>query len=149
MEAGDNQSLKVFKWRGQESNPSPLASQAKSLTTRPPLLLHFFAMILINLTGNKISRFCTNVKVCTIQHMTFMVPNDRFRPIPASRFKKIYPILHVVSLRFEMELSTCLVPKQNLAQRAPIPLGRNHELRTCKGQKLNVNNGSLILLSKV
>ena len=26
-----------FKWRGQESNPGPLALQAKSLTTRPPL----------------------------------------------------------------------------------------------------------------
>ena len=39
-EAGDNQSLK-FKWRGGESNPVPLALQAKSLTTRPPLLLNF------------------------------------------------------------------------------------------------------------
>ena len=38
LEAGDNQSLK-FKWRGGESNPGPLAPQAKSLTTRPPLLL--------------------------------------------------------------------------------------------------------------
>ena len=28
-----------FKWRGRESNPGPLAPQAKSLTTRPPLLL--------------------------------------------------------------------------------------------------------------
>ena len=36
-EAGDNQSLK-FKWRGGESNPGPLAPQAKSLTTRPPPL---------------------------------------------------------------------------------------------------------------
>ena len=27
-----------FKWRGRESNPVPLAAQAKSLTTRPPLL---------------------------------------------------------------------------------------------------------------
>ena len=34
LEAGDNQSLK-FKW---ESNPGPLAPQAKSLTTRPPPL---------------------------------------------------------------------------------------------------------------
>ena len=37
LEAGDNQSLK-FKWRGRESNPGPLAPQAKSLTTRPPPL---------------------------------------------------------------------------------------------------------------
>ena len=37
LEAGENQSLK-FKWRGRESNPGPLAPQAKSLTTRPPLL---------------------------------------------------------------------------------------------------------------
>ena len=28
-----------FKWRGRESNPGPLAPQAESLTTRPPLLL--------------------------------------------------------------------------------------------------------------
>ena len=34
LEAGDNKSLK-FKWRGRESNPGPLAPQAKSLTTRP------------------------------------------------------------------------------------------------------------------
>ena len=32
LEAGDNQSLK-FKWRDRESNPGPLAPQAKSLTT--------------------------------------------------------------------------------------------------------------------
>ena len=37
LEAGDNQTLK-FKWRGGESNPGPLAPQAKSLTTRPPPL---------------------------------------------------------------------------------------------------------------
>ena len=37
LKAGDNQSLK-FKWRGRESNPGPLAPQAKSLTNRPPLL---------------------------------------------------------------------------------------------------------------
>ena len=37
LETGDNQSLK-FKWRGRESNPGTLAPQAKSLTTRPPLL---------------------------------------------------------------------------------------------------------------
>ena len=37
FEAGDNQSLK-FKWRGGESNPGPLAPQAKSLTTWPPPL---------------------------------------------------------------------------------------------------------------
>ena len=37
LEAGDNQPLK-YKWRGRESNPGPLALQAKSLTTRPPLL---------------------------------------------------------------------------------------------------------------
>ena len=37
LEAGDNQSLK-FKWRCGESNPGPLAPQAKSLTTRPPPL---------------------------------------------------------------------------------------------------------------
>ena len=35
LEAGDNQSLK-FKWRCRESNPGPLAPQAKGLTTRPP-----------------------------------------------------------------------------------------------------------------
>ena len=34
LEAGDNQSLKL-KWQGGESNPGPLAPQAKSLTTRP------------------------------------------------------------------------------------------------------------------
>ena len=37
LEAGDNQSLKL-KWQGRESNPGPLAPQAKSLTTQPPLL---------------------------------------------------------------------------------------------------------------
>ena len=37
LEAGDYQSFK-FKWRGGESNPGPLAPQAKSLTTRPPPL---------------------------------------------------------------------------------------------------------------
>ena len=37
LEAGDNLSLK-FKWRGRESNPGPLAPQAKSLTTRSPPL---------------------------------------------------------------------------------------------------------------
>ena len=37
LEAGDNQSLK-FKWRDLDSNPGPLALQAKSLTTRPRLL---------------------------------------------------------------------------------------------------------------
>ena len=34
---GRFQSLK-FKWRGGESNPGPLAPEAKSLTTRPPPL---------------------------------------------------------------------------------------------------------------
>ena len=38
LEAGDNQSLKNQVARG-EWNPGPLAPQAKSLTTRPPLLL--------------------------------------------------------------------------------------------------------------
>ena len=33
LEAGENQSLK-FKWRGGESNPVPLAPQAKSLAIR-------------------------------------------------------------------------------------------------------------------
>ena len=37
LKAGDNQSLKI-KWRERESNPGPLAPQAKSLTTRPPPL---------------------------------------------------------------------------------------------------------------
>ena len=37
LEAGDNKSLK-FKWRGGASNPGHLASQAKSITTRPQLL---------------------------------------------------------------------------------------------------------------
>ena len=37
LEEGDKQSLK-FNWRGGESNPGPLAPQAKSLTTRPPPL---------------------------------------------------------------------------------------------------------------
>ena len=37
LEAGDNQSLK-FKWWDRESNPGPLATQAKCLTTRPPPL---------------------------------------------------------------------------------------------------------------
>ena len=44
LEARDNQSLK-FKWRGQESNPRPLALQAKSLTTRPPLLPFFYTPV--------------------------------------------------------------------------------------------------------
>ena len=44
LEAGDNQSLK-FKWRGGESNPGLLAPQAKSLTTRPPLLPYTFATV--------------------------------------------------------------------------------------------------------
>ena len=38
LEAGDNQSLKIRVARGGESNPGPLAPQAKSLTTRPTLL---------------------------------------------------------------------------------------------------------------
>ena len=38
LEAGNYTSLK-FNWRGRESNPGPFAPQAKSLTTRPPLLL--------------------------------------------------------------------------------------------------------------
>ena len=37
LEAGDNQSLKI-EWRCRESNPGPLAPQAKRLTTRPPPL---------------------------------------------------------------------------------------------------------------
>ena len=37
LEAGDNQSLK-FEWRDRESNPGPLAPQAKRLTSRPPPL---------------------------------------------------------------------------------------------------------------
>ena len=37
LEAGDNQSLKI-QVATRESNPGPLAPQAKSLTTRPPLL---------------------------------------------------------------------------------------------------------------
>ena len=37
LEAGDNQSLKI-QGASRESNPGPLAPQAKSLTTRPPLL---------------------------------------------------------------------------------------------------------------
>ena len=36
LEAGDNQSLRIH-WRGRGSNPGSLASQAKSLTTRPTL----------------------------------------------------------------------------------------------------------------
>ena len=49
LEAGDNQSLKLkFKWRGGESNPGPLAPQAKSLTTRPPplpyIMLSFYTV---------------------------------------------------------------------------------------------------------
>ena len=41
LEPGDNQFLKM-KWRGRESNPGHLAPQAKSLTTRPPLLLYYW-----------------------------------------------------------------------------------------------------------
>ena len=37
LAARDNQSLK-FNWPGRESNPGPLAPQAKSITTRLPLL---------------------------------------------------------------------------------------------------------------
>ena len=39
LEAGDNQSLKFKCWGGEsnDSNPGPIALQAKSLTTRPPL----------------------------------------------------------------------------------------------------------------
>ena len=37
LEAGDNQSLKI-QVASRESNPGPLDPQAKSLTTRPPLL---------------------------------------------------------------------------------------------------------------
>ena len=47
LEAGDNQSLK-FKRRGGESNPGPLAPQAKSLTTRP--LLQIWGVTPIDLT---------------------------------------------------------------------------------------------------
>ena len=40
LEAGDNQSLKIQVAMSacRESNPGPLAPQAKSLTTQPPLL---------------------------------------------------------------------------------------------------------------
>ena len=42
LEAGDNQSLKIQVAR-RESKPSPLAPQAKSLTTQPQMLLiHFW-----------------------------------------------------------------------------------------------------------
>ena len=40
-DCGTEKFLNVFfpvKWRGRESNPVPLVPQAKSLTTRPPLL---------------------------------------------------------------------------------------------------------------
>ena len=47
LEAGDNQSLK-FKWRDRESNPGPLAPQAKSLTTRSPPLPHNLVLNLGN-----------------------------------------------------------------------------------------------------
>ena len=43
------QSLK-FKWRGRESNPGPLAPQAKSLTTRPPPLPIISSLSLLRLT---------------------------------------------------------------------------------------------------
>ena len=51
-----------FKWRGRESNPGPLARQAKSLTTRPPLLLKAYWVLkwllckdlrISNLGGNR------------------------------------------------------------------------------------------------
>ena len=43
--AGYNQSL-IFKWWGRESNPGPLAPQAKNLTTRsPPLPRELFYTI--------------------------------------------------------------------------------------------------------
>ena len=48
LEAGDNQSLK-FKWRDRESNPGPLAPQAKSLTTRPPPLPRMYACATANM----------------------------------------------------------------------------------------------------
>ena len=38
FEAGENKFLKFKRWGG-ELNPGPLAPQAKSLTTWPPLLL--------------------------------------------------------------------------------------------------------------
>ena len=44
LEAGDNQSLKS-KWQDGESNPGPLAVQAKSLSTIPPLLLQCMSVI--------------------------------------------------------------------------------------------------------
>ena len=50
LEAGDNQFWK-FKWRGRESNPSPLAPQVKSLTSWPPLLPKKFAYSFLHSLG--------------------------------------------------------------------------------------------------
>ena len=41
LEAGDTQSI-VFKLRDQDSKPGPLASQTKTLSTRPPPLPLFY-----------------------------------------------------------------------------------------------------------
>ena len=56
LEAGDNQSLK-FKWRVRESNPSPLAPQAKSLTNRPPLLTNAVMGLYKSYTSNEYAEF--------------------------------------------------------------------------------------------
>ena len=66
LEAGDNQSLK-FKWRGGELNPEPFARQAKSLTTRPPLLR------LQNGTTDSSSSSHILSYMCQCEHIYYMI----------------------------------------------------------------------------
>ena len=49
LEAGDNQSLKIQVARPR-TNPGPLVPQARSLTTRPPLLLQAIWNIVLKFT---------------------------------------------------------------------------------------------------
>ena len=59
LEAGDNQYLKSYPW-DRESNPGPLAPQAKSLpvTTTPPLLLYVW--------HHYVFRFCPFSVACAL-----------------------------------------------------------------------------------
>ena len=71
LEAGDNKSLK-FKWRGGESNPGPLAPQAKSLTTRPPPLPHRF------ITNIFLEPNLTSLSLCHL-HLMFIPSKHKMK----------------------------------------------------------------------
>ena len=74
-----------FKWRGRKSNPGPLALQAKSLTTRPPLLPN----IMLNSSINTMMAFqgfhfmpCTNVITRLCSHWWLCIQLRQYTHIP-------------------------------------------------------------------